>query len=172
MGRVQRAATIRPSLMMTAPSCRGEFLKNRFIRSRRLTMLSIRSPVSMIYSSEILWGRTIRAPVLLSDMDRQASVISLTNSLSIPFSLMPRSLPRKDWLVRASLWAPRRLRKWRISGWKITISASTPTSMNVPSRALISCMLKAATTTRRRNRIIRAMKMFIAADPRIHRNAR
>ena len=44
--------------------------------------------------------------------------------------------------------------------------------MNVPSRALISCMLKAATTTRRRNRIIRAMKMFIAADPRIHRNAR
>ena len=44
--------------------------------------------------------------------------------------------------------------------------------MNVPSRALISFMLKAATTTRRRNKVIRAMKMFIAAEPRIHRKAR
>ena len=67
---------------------------------------------------------------------------------------------------------PSLIRKCLTSGWKITINASTPTSIKVPSRAFISLMLKAATTTRNTNSRMMAMNMLMAADPLIQRKTR
>lgn len=54
----------------------------------------------------------------------------------------------------------------------MTMSAITPTSMKVPSRAFINFMLNAATTTRSTKSRMTATNIFIAADPLIHLNAR
>ncbi len=127
----------------------------------------------MIMSRLLLRGMTIRAPVFCSDMDLQASAISLTSALSMDLSLMPISLLRNARPFLPILEPlPNRTRKCRISGWKMMMIASTPTSMNVPSIALIIFIFSASATVFKTNIEMIAVKMFIAAEPRIHLNTR
>ena len=63
------------------------------------------------------------------------------------------------------------IRNLRISGWKITIRASTPTSSTMSSMASMSLMLKAETMTLMTKRDMMARNMLMADDPLIQRNA-
>ena len=82
-----------------------------------------------------VWGMTISAPVFCSDIDLHASVISFTAALSIALSSFPRNFPMNlRVLYPRRLPLPNRIRKCRISGWKMMMTASTPTSMSRPTR--------------------------------------
>ena len=64
---------------------------------------------------------------------------------------------------------PMRLSRWRISGWKITMMARTPTSRRVFMMTDIIFIPSADTTTCTTSRKISARKMFIAEELRISR---
>ena len=135
---------------------------------------SIMSPVLIMSSSGVLCAITMRAPVLSSDILRQASVRSFTASLPFmaPFFL-PRTLSIMALLFALFMYLfPRFIRNFLISGWNMTISARTPTSRTVSISAVISLMLNADTRTRIRYSDTMATKMLIADEPLSHLKAR
>ena len=67
---------------------------------------------------------------------------------------------------------PKFIRKCRISGWKMTIRAMTPTSMKVLTSLLIIFMSRASTMTIRMYISRMPMKTLMAAEFRIHLNTR
>ena len=111
-------------------------------------LASILSPVSITKSRLIWWGITMSAPVFCSDIVLHASVISFTAPLSSGLASFPRNLFRKFLAPAPNLeLLPNFIRKCRISGWNMMITASTPTSMNVPSNALTSFIFNASAIT-------------------------
>ena len=173
IGSVQRAASMRLPLTITAPSCNGEFLKNRFISRRRFTIASIRSPVSITESIDDIPGITINAPVLDSDMELQASAISFTVSPdAVELPLPPnRRLKKRLPFLPIMYFCPKCMRKRRISGWKMTMSASEPTSSMTDRSSVIIFIPNAETITLAKKIVMMAMSMFIAEVPFIDLNA-
>ena len=174
MGRVHLAATIWLLLMITAPSCRGEFLKNRFIISLLWIAASILSPVAMMSSRGVACGITISAPVFDSDILRHASVISLTALLSIRSLLTLRNSLFSRLLVCTFTLVPlpSLVRNLLISGWNMTIRASTPTSSTMSMMVAVSLMPSTVTANLMRYRERMATNMLHADDPHSHLNSR
>ena len=144
MGSWHRAAAIRLPTMIIAPSCSGEFLKKMFMMSRRLISASKRSPVSMNSSIDDLCWMTMRAPVFSADMARTASTSSSTLRLPSRSSLMPRRrLNRSPVRREMPVCMATRFSRWRISGWKMMMIASTPTSSRALSSTVIIRMFRA-----------------------------
>ena len=135
---------------------------------------SILSPVLMMSSSVFLCAMTISAPVLSSDILRHASVRSFTSSLTVtcffsfPVSLSIIALP----LALFMYLFPSLIRNFLISGWKITMIASTPTSRIMSIMALMSLMSNAPTMTRIIYNDTMATKILMAEVPRSHLNNR
>ena len=71
-GRMQRAASMVLRRTMTAPSWRGEFLKNSDSRRGAEAVASMVSPVAMKSSSSFCRLKMMRAPVFDWDMCMQA----------------------------------------------------------------------------------------------------
>ena len=85
--------------------------------------------------------------------------------------LFPKSFSAKDFPLAPSMYLlPILMRNLRISGWKITIRAITPTSRTMSRSALMSLILKAATNTLIMNNDMIARKILMADEPLIQRN--
>ena len=68
-------------------------------------------------------------------------------------------------------FCPKRMRKRRISGWKMTMSASEPTSSMTDRSSVIIFIPNAETITLAKKIVMMAMSMFIAEVPLIDLNA-
>ena len=65
-GKIQPAATARPSLITTPPSCKAELGKNREFISSLETLASTTVPVLIISPSIVLRSKIIKAPIFSS----------------------------------------------------------------------------------------------------------
>ena len=106
-----------------------------FMMRRRLIRASITSPVSIISCRVSFLRMMISAPVLWSDISRQASAISVTDlAFTDCMICFGKIFPRKERRSSVSpALRPSELRKRRISGWKMMIRAMAPTLIRVPS---------------------------------------
>ena len=120
-GRMQPAASSRPSRMMTAPSCIAALTKKMFFKSWLDTCASTMVPVRAISSSFMLRSKTISMPVRDSDISAQASTV-----WAMVVSMTLFCWTRAKGLSVLSLLEPTCSSRRRISGWKMTISAITP----------------------------------------------
>ncbi len=114
---------------------------------------SIRTP-----SIGVVWGNTIRAPVFSFDIAIQASTISVMSLSARCLSFMANNLDLAPILVR----------KWRISGWKMIMSARTPTSITVPIREDIIFIPSESTINLKITISTIAMNMLKAEESFIH----
>ena len=74
-GSIQPAAARRPSRIITAPSCSGEFTKKMLRSSSLETSAFTTVPVAIWSLRELVRSKTMSAPVRLSDMMVQASTV-------------------------------------------------------------------------------------------------
>ena len=122
-GSIQPPARMRPSRMMTAPSCIAALTKKMFFSSSLLTCASTMVPVRAISSRLISRSKTISTPVRVLDISVQASTVcSMAFSMALDCCFAAKGMNER------SLLEPTCSKMRRISGWKRTISARMPTS--------------------------------------------
>ena len=122
-GSIQPPARMRPSRMMTAPSCIAALTKKMFFSSSLLTCASTMVPVRAISSRLISRSKTISTPVRVLDISVQASTVcAMAFSMALDCCFAAKGMNER------SLLEPTCSKMRRISGWKRTISARMPTS--------------------------------------------
>ena len=118
-GNMHPAPSTRPFRTMTAPSCMGAFTKKMFFSNSLETAASSTVPLRTMSSSRFSRSNTIRAPVRDWDISVQASTVwSMACSTAVPASAREKKAMKRR--------LPTSSRMRRISGWKRTISATTP----------------------------------------------
>src|SRR6056297_1722859 len=96
MGKTQRAATIFSFLMITAPSCKGLFLKKILSNNRLEVSALIVSPVLTKLIKSDLLAITIKAPVLNADIFEQAFIIELISMVEVLLSPKENKLSNEN----------------------------------------------------------------------------
>ena len=120
-GMTQPAAATRPPRTMTAPSCRGEFLKKRLRSSCSDSCASTMVPVLKYSSSGVSRSKISRTPTRSRDMISQACTVA-------EMALCSVVAPDSDESRWKCSCAPTRSSARRSSGWNTMMSAIAPTS--------------------------------------------
>lgn len=142
-GRIHAADFIFPLLIITAPSCRGVFLKNIFSISLALISALTFSPVEVYSTSGFCCVSTISAPVFVFAIFLHASAICVA---LFSLSVCCRLLCMFRWILSMLNCEPSLIRKLRISSWKSTMSAIAPTEMIRSNMAPVSSSANAYET--------------------------
>lgn len=101
------AAAMRPSRIITAPSCSGALLKNMFFRSSAVVSAFMTVPVLMMEFNATPRSKMMSAPVLEADMSQQAwTVCDIAESMTVPLELRPEAkpLPMRSSSLLSSGW--------------------------------------------------------------------